>query len=184
MTNSSYYVGVDLGQARDATAIAIVHSYREVLQVRNRVTMEFGTKEWLVLRQVERVRLGTDYTTVVARVGQVVRALTGLGKVTVAPDGTGVGRPRRTSAARGERPRPGGGHVAEGGAAGGDCAGDHYGRAWAGRITWLPDGGEEGFDPWIEHAGGERRVEFRGRYAGERDAAGGDGEDEPEDFIG
>ena len=93
MTNSSYYVGVDLGQARDATAIAIVHSYREVLQVRNRVTMEFGTKEWLVLRQVERVRLGTDYTTVVARVGQVVRALTGLGKVTVVPDGTGVGRP-------------------------------------------------------------------------------------------
>ena len=89
----TYYIGVDLGQARDASAIAVVHSFRTVLPHRNPVTMAFPVKDWLVLRQLERMRLGTDYTTVVARVGQVARALLGLGKVTVVPDGTGVGRP-------------------------------------------------------------------------------------------
>ena len=101
-----YYVGVDLGQARDPSALAVLE-YAEITgTVRNPVTFGFEVKERLALRQVERMRLGIEFSEVVARVSQVVRYLNGAPPpartvewfikpppVTVVVDATGLGRP-------------------------------------------------------------------------------------------
>lgn len=77
---SSFCIGVDLGQARDYTAIAIVE----------RVGAE---PETLHVRHVERVPLGTAYPAVVARVSSIARATCLRAAVTLVVDATGVGRP-------------------------------------------------------------------------------------------
>ena len=101
-----YYVGVDLGQARDPSAIAVVE-YAEIAgTARNPVTFNFEVKERLALRQVERLRLGMEFSDVAARVAQVVRYLNGAPPpaknaewfrkpppVTVVVDATGLGTP-------------------------------------------------------------------------------------------
>jgi hypothetical protein len=87
-----YFVGVDLGQARDYTAIAVVE--RAELQGE----WEAGVWAWrkdimLRLRFLERVPLGTPYPEVVERVVQVTRSSQLAGRCHLAVDGTGVGRP-------------------------------------------------------------------------------------------
>src|ERR1035438_4240226 len=87
---SEFYVGLDLGQARDFTALAVVE----------RVAMkgEWDLATWthrkvLVqrLRHLERIALGTPYPDVVRRVVGVMGSLTGKRQLIV--DATGVGRP-------------------------------------------------------------------------------------------
>ena len=78
-----YYLGVDLGQQQDYSAFAIVERSESLGKERDRVTFAFPVHEHIVLRQLERIPLGTEYTDVAARVGQVARGLAGLGPVTI-----------------------------------------------------------------------------------------------------
>lgn len=73
---SRFFVGVDLGQVRDPTAIAVVEA-TDVLR----------------LRHLERVALKTKYMQVVARVRRISRCKALDGKCQVVSDATGVGRP-------------------------------------------------------------------------------------------
>ncbi len=72
-----YFIGLDLGQKRDFTALAIVE--RE--------------GERLVLRHLERLKLGTAYTEVTDRVRELVGRTMIHGSVTLVMDATGVGLP-------------------------------------------------------------------------------------------
>jgi len=82
-----FYVGLDLGQRRDYSAIAVVE--------RNEVRRAFLNPrfEALLVRHVERVPLGTPYPGVVARVREMVRHPELAGQCSLAVDGTGVGAP-------------------------------------------------------------------------------------------
>jgi len=75
-----FYVGVDLGQKQDHTAIAIVEK-AATLPVR------------LLVRRVERVALGTPYPRVVEMIRDITRGAVFAGQCAVVVDGTGVGAP-------------------------------------------------------------------------------------------
>ena len=57
MSACEYFIGVDLGQTRDHTAIAVVERTDIQLMERDRVTWEFLQKTRLYLRHLERVVL-------------------------------------------------------------------------------------------------------------------------------
>ncbi len=82
-----FYIGLDLGQRRDHTAIVIVE--------RNQVRRAYlpPLNEAMVVRHLERVPLGTPYPLVVERLREIVNnpQLHGICSLTV--DGTGVGAP-------------------------------------------------------------------------------------------
>jgi hypothetical protein len=89
---SQFFVGVDLGQSRDPSAIAAVE--------RVEAPGEWDAEMWAPrkevrfrLRLLERVPLGTRYTEVVERVVRVTRSRQLGGRCYLAVDGTGVGRP-------------------------------------------------------------------------------------------
>jgi hypothetical protein len=82
-----FYVGLDLGQRQDYSAIVVVErqeTRRAYLNPRF---------EALLVRHVERVPLGTPYPMVVARVREIVRSRELAGQCSLAVDGTGVGAP-------------------------------------------------------------------------------------------
>jgi hypothetical protein len=86
----SFYIGLDLGQSHDYTAIAIVE--RAVLR------KEFDSTVWsfrkevqLHLRHLERMPLGTPYPDVVRRVVDLTRCPQLSAPVHLAVDNTGVG---------------------------------------------------------------------------------------------
>ncbi len=86
----SYYIGLDLGQMRDFTAIAVVE--RAVLQGEYSPVYRTWRKEVeLRLRHVERVPMGTPYPEVVERVAEVTRSPKLTGPIHLAADNTGVG---------------------------------------------------------------------------------------------
>jgi hypothetical protein len=95
-------VGVDLGQARDWTAISVIERHHvpsapafneehrtanglPTLRARQPLAVEYH------LRHLERPALGTPYPDVVARIVALVKALGG--EMGVVLDATGVGRP-------------------------------------------------------------------------------------------
>ena len=95
-------VGVDLGQQRDPTAIAVIergyvpagalfnarywHRGREIHAAREPVRLEYH------VRHLERPPLGTSYVDVVERILKLLESL-GDGELVLAVDTTGVGRP-------------------------------------------------------------------------------------------
>jgi hypothetical protein len=79
---SYYFVGLDLGQSADYTALAIAE----------RIVPLEG-KPLYYFRYLERLKLGTPYPEQVAHVKDVLEQPTLKGKVTLALDYTGVGRP-------------------------------------------------------------------------------------------
>jgi hypothetical protein len=79
-----FYMGLDLGQRHDPTAIAVVERI-ELAQAWQ--ATEFHS---LRVRHLERVPLGTPYPGVVARVREIVRKI---GDCALAVDSTGVGAP-------------------------------------------------------------------------------------------
>jgi hypothetical protein len=86
------FVGVDFGQARDYTAIAVLE--RAELRGKYDYAVRAYKKEVaLRLRYLERIPLGTSYTEVVERVAEVTRNRQLAGRCHLAVDGTGVGRP-------------------------------------------------------------------------------------------
>jgi hypothetical protein len=87
-----YFVGVDLGQRQDYTAIAVVEKWE--------AATGFDRAKWAPtvearnsLRHLERLPLGTPYPEVVRRVREVARSAELAGRCAVVADATGVGRP-------------------------------------------------------------------------------------------
>ncbi|HTQ87107.1 MAG TPA: hypothetical protein VMI93_12905 [Candidatus Solibacter sp.] len=87
-----YVVGVDLGQSRDYTAIAVVEA-KAVRAGWDGARWEWKTERRLAVRHLERVALGTPYQEVVERVVEVARSPALAGRRRLVVDGTGVGRP-------------------------------------------------------------------------------------------
>src|ERR1039457_1914923 len=86
------FVGVDFGQARDYTAIAVLE--RAELRGKYDYAVRAYEKEGARrLRCREGIRLGTSYTEVVERVAEVTRNKQLARRCHLAVDGTGVGRP-------------------------------------------------------------------------------------------
>lgn len=73
---SRFFVGVDLGQVRDPTAVAVLEA-----------------ADVLLVRHLERIALKTAYADVVERVRVVSRTKALDGRCQVIADATGVGRP-------------------------------------------------------------------------------------------
>jgi hypothetical protein len=89
---TSYFAGVDLGQRKDYTAIAVVE--RAVwLEDLDYVTYERPRRTELRLRHLERLPLGTSYLEIAERVKEVANAPMMAGRCTVVADATGVGGP-------------------------------------------------------------------------------------------
>ena len=87
-----YFIGVDLGQAQDHSALAVVER-SDVLLGMNYVTYERERARRYRVVQLERVTLGTPYPDVVERVRRVTRQRSLAGKCTIVMDATGVGAP-------------------------------------------------------------------------------------------
>ena len=91
-------IGLDLGQKRDHTAIAMIIRTDLTYDVRNAATYSFLTDTRYTLRHIERVALGTPFSTIAAGVRELAReAAAGYGNFckpvpcTVVADATGVG---------------------------------------------------------------------------------------------
>jgi hypothetical protein len=82
-----FYIGLDLGQRRDHSAIAVVERqdlYR---------AYEPAVFDKLLVRWLERVPLGTPYPRVVERVREIAQHRDMAGQCRLVVDGTGVGVP-------------------------------------------------------------------------------------------
>jgi len=103
---SDFYVGIDLGQAKDYTALAIVEKVRGIIQTNNwgrSENIDWPEKEWRYNTvHLERFALGTPYPKMVrgvaARVGAMpkdrMRMIDGTApRIILVVDATGVGRP-------------------------------------------------------------------------------------------
>src|SRR5216684_2488894 len=91
--NNNYYVGLDLGQKGDPSAIAVVEEWWEAVGGVDRVTYELRTTRRLDVRYLERVPLGTPYPEVVEQVCDLVRSPELKGRCVLVVDSTGVGAP-------------------------------------------------------------------------------------------
>jgi hypothetical protein len=88
-----YFVGLDLGQSHDYSALAVVERTLLILDEIDHVTYERLHVRQFRLRFLERVRLGTPYPDVVERVRRLVRGKPLVGRCTLVMDATGVGAP-------------------------------------------------------------------------------------------
>ncbi len=91
-----YSIGVDLGQRRDYSAVAVVERVKRVDCRFDAVQCgwrERETDEGWVVRHLERMPLGTPYTAVAARIVEVARDAKVRGKCQLMVDATGVGMP-------------------------------------------------------------------------------------------
>lgn len=89
---NEYFVGLDLGQARDFTALAIVER-TERDAGRDPLTWDMRQAVAMQVRHLERVPLGTPYPDVVARACAIMRYLPQNEHCELLVDATGVGRP-------------------------------------------------------------------------------------------
>ena len=87
-----FFIGLDLGQSQDFTAMAILEPV-VVTGEWDAVAFAHRKMMTLQLRYLERVPLGTTYPEVVARVREVTRSAELRGRCHLQVDGTGVGRP-------------------------------------------------------------------------------------------
>ena len=87
-----YFVGLDLGQKQDPTAIAVVE-WREYAGAWDAVAFNHRMETSLSLRHLERIPLGTPYPEVVYQVGCTMRSrqLADAERRHLVVDGTGVG---------------------------------------------------------------------------------------------
>jgi hypothetical protein len=87
-----YFVGLDLGQANDYTAIAALHR-AELTGAWDPV--QFAYRKWVALRlrHLERIPLGMPYPEIVERVCTVMGSPELAGRSSLVVDATGVGRP-------------------------------------------------------------------------------------------
>ena len=90
---TEYFLGVDLGQRQDFTAIAVVAKTEEQRRERNPATWEWETDTRLHLRHMRRLPLGMAYPDMVAEVCRMIAPLAKAGECTLVVDATGVGAP-------------------------------------------------------------------------------------------
>jgi hypothetical protein len=88
-----YFAGVDLGQRRDRTAIAVIEKDVLISDRPDPITWERPRTVRYQVRHLQRLPLGTPYTAVLEHVARLGRALAKLGPCAVAVDSTGVGLP-------------------------------------------------------------------------------------------
>lgn len=88
-----YWVGVDLGQKQDYSAIAVVEREVIVGTRRDPATWELDRKTVYTVRYLERLALGTSYLDVAARVARLTRDIRTTNKCELVVDATGVGAP-------------------------------------------------------------------------------------------
>ena len=81
------FIGLDLGQRRDHSAIAVVEAEEA------RLAWMPSLPRRIRIRYLQRIPLGTSYTRVVQRVGEIVRHPLLQGRSRVVADATGVGAP-------------------------------------------------------------------------------------------
>ncbi|HVW10988.1 MAG TPA: hypothetical protein VHC90_20530 [Bryobacteraceae bacterium] len=83
-----FFVGLDLGQKRDHTAVVVVE------RIENRRAFMGSEFERLVVRYAERMALGMPYPQVVERIREIVRQEDlYYGRSTITVDASGVGAP-------------------------------------------------------------------------------------------
>jgi hypothetical protein len=87
---SRYYLGLDLGQARDYSAIAIAERRTELTGERDHVTYLDHTTTRILVTHLERIPLRTSYPEVVARVRGITQRYKGH-CLEIIMDATGVG---------------------------------------------------------------------------------------------
>jgi hypothetical protein len=88
----NFTLGVDLAQARDHTALALIQ-HGEALGDWNSATLQCARFEVYDLRLLERLPLGTSYMDVTARIRRITAHPELRGRITVVVDATGVGAP-------------------------------------------------------------------------------------------
>ena len=82
-----FYLGLDLGQKRDHSAVVVVE------RIDHRRAFQGTAFEKLLVRYVERMPLGMPYPRIVERVKEIVRCGELDGNCALAVDATGVGAP-------------------------------------------------------------------------------------------
>jgi len=90
LVGSRFYLGLDLGQARDYSAIAVVERRVELTGERDPVTFVNRTRTRILIVHLERIPLRTPYPDVVETVRNLVQRYHGR-KLEVVMDATGVG---------------------------------------------------------------------------------------------
>lgn len=88
-----YFLGLDLGQRRDRTAIAILERADTTTGERDPVTWSIGRATTNHFRYLQRLPLHTPYTTIAEHVERIGRKLVRQGACTVIVDATGVRLP-------------------------------------------------------------------------------------------
>jgi len=92
-TQHGLYFGIDFGQVHDHSAIAVIEkTWVEVGPV-DHADYERDIEERFAVRYLERMPLGTPYTSVISRLGQIVRNMSHIKYLRIAADATGVGLP-------------------------------------------------------------------------------------------
>ncbi len=87
---SRFFLGLDLGQARDYSAIAVVERLVELTGARDAVTYIDQTRTRIIVRHLERIPLRTEYPDVVERVRAVAQSYRDR-NLQIVMDATGVG---------------------------------------------------------------------------------------------
>ncbi len=88
----SFFIGLDLGQKQDYTAIAIIETVDQYVGMDWR-TYERKNLSTVSVRHLERVRLGTSYLAVIERLRQIVNSRELVGRCILVMDATGLGGP-------------------------------------------------------------------------------------------
>ena len=92
-TRLHYYIGLDLGQRRDHTALAVLELHTLNTGGIDPVTAEWRTQTTLQVRHLELLPLQTPYTDVVGRIRNLVTQGPLRGSSTLVLDATGAGLP-------------------------------------------------------------------------------------------
>src|SRR6266576_235009 len=87
------FVGLDLGQSQDPTAVSVVERAEVFPGQMDWVSYERPRAQRFRVLYLERAPLGTPYPRVVERVRQVVRRSAREGRCTLVVDATGLGAP-------------------------------------------------------------------------------------------
>lgn len=93
MPGTEFFVGVDLGQMRDFTAVGVVEKTEARVGGRDPVTWEWHYQKRFQLRYLQRLPLGMTYPDMVSTVCRLLDGLAKTGDCTLVVDATGVGAP-------------------------------------------------------------------------------------------